>query len=92
MQVECANTLKKNSSLNLTLSDEDKKEETDYDEEGDTNLNDTVAFIAVVYLKVTSLHDARSSVDDDELLYSDKEDEKVLYDEIQENYNLMYTK
>lgn len=44
MKVKCANTLKKNKSLNITLSDEDKKDETDCEEGDDININETMAF------------------------------------------------
>lgn len=47
-----------------------------------TNPNETIAFNAVVDWKDTSLHDVDTSASDEE----------VSYEEIEENYNLMYTK
>lgn len=80
IQVECANTLKKNKSLNTTLSYEDK-EETDHDDEDNNEASDTMAFNAVIDLKDNSLHVEDSA-----------SDEEISYEELQEKYNLMYAK
>lgn len=84
IQAEYANTLKKNRSLNTTLSN-DEKEETDFNEG-----NDTVAFTVVVDMKDTSMHRIGKSVEDYQSTYSDEEDKKVTFDELQDKYNLMY--
>lgn len=64
-----SNTLKKNKSLNTTLLDEDKKEETDGDDGDGTYSNEAMTFNVVVNLKATSLHDDDNSVGDDDSLY-----------------------
>lgn len=81
--------MKTNKFLDTILSDEDKKEETDYDEGNKTDPNGTVAFNAIVDLKDTSLHATNISVND-ECIYSDEKDEEVSFDELEEKYNLMY--
>lgn len=74
------------------MSDNDKNEETDYDEDEEIDANNTVAFNVVVDLKHTSLHVTNNSVNGDESIYNDKEDKEVSLDELQEMYNLIYTK
>lgn len=54
--------------------------------------NDTMAFNIVVDLKDTSFHYTRGCANDEDSLYGDEEDEKLLFEELQEKYNLMYTK
>lgn len=56
IQAECANTLKKNRSLNTMLSDDERKEETDYDEGDNVDHDDIMAFNVVVDMKVTSMY------------------------------------
>lgn len=65
--------------MDSTLSDEDKKEKTDYDEG-----NDTMAFNVVVDVKDTLVHDTEGCGDDEESLYSNEEDEEVSFKELQE--------
>lgn len=65
--------LKKNRSLNTTLSDEDKEVETDYDDEDSKESSDTMAFNAVIDLKDTSLHDIVDNASDADSFYSDEE-------------------
>lgn len=89
IQAECGNTLKKNRSLNTTLNNEGKKEESDCDDEDDTDSNETITFNVVVNLKERSLHDNNSSASDQDSLYSDEE---VSYEELLEKYDLMHTK
>lgn len=78
-----------NRSLITTLSDEEKKEDTRYDDEDDTDPNERMTFNIVVDLKDISLHDADSCASNEESLDTDEE---VTYEELQEKYNLMYTK
>lgn len=82
-------TLRKNKSLNTTLSNKDKKEETDSEYEDETDINETMAFNSIVDLKDTSLHDddSSNSVSNDDSLSSDKE---VFYVELQNKYDVMY--
>lgn len=87
----CQHTKEKNRSLNETLSDDNKKEENNFDEGDHTDLNDTVTFNVVVDLKDTSLHKTENSVDD-ESTFSNEDDEKVMFGELKEKYNLMYAK
>lgn len=75
--------------MNTTLSDEDKKEETDYDDEEDTDPNETTAFNVMMDLKDISLYNVHISASNEESLYSDEE---VSYEQLQENHNLMYSK
>lgn len=51
-----------------------------------------MAFNIVVDLKDTSLHVTNNSVNDDQSIYNDEEDGEVFLEELQEKYNLMYTK
>lgn len=66
IQSKYANTLKKNRPLNTTLSDDDGKGETDYDEDDDSEYIDNVAFNVVVDMKETTLHDVAYGVTDDD--------------------------
>lgn len=74
--------LKKNRSLNTTLSDDDKKEEIEYDEAYETDPNGTVVFNIVVDLKDTFLHVTNEDVNDDESIYIDEENEEVMLEEL----------
>lgn len=74
--------MSKNISLNTTLRNEDKREETNYDDEDDTNPNETMSFNLVIDLKDTFLHDVHSNASNDD----------VSYEKLQEKYNLMNTK
>ncbi|KAI5654024.1 hypothetical protein M9H77_31211 [Catharanthus roseus] len=66
IQAECANTIKKNSYFNTTLSDDERNEETDYDEGDETEHTVTVALNVVVDMKGTTLHGVLKCVDDNE--------------------------
>ncbi|KAI5683285.1 hypothetical protein M9H77_04513 [Catharanthus roseus] len=85
---KCTYTLKKNRSLNTTHSDDDKKSDTEDDEE-DRDSNETLASNVVIDLGDTSMHNSHQDASDDDFVYSD---EKVTYEELQDNYSLLYTK
>ncbi|KAI5653051.1 hypothetical protein M9H77_30238 [Catharanthus roseus] len=88
LQVECANTLKKNRSLNTTLSDDKKKSDSEDDEE-DTDSNEKLAFNVIIDLEATSMQMDHKDDNDDDSIYNDKE---VSYKELQDKYSLLYTK
>lgn len=67
-------------------------EETDYDEIDEIQHADTVALNVVVDIKDTTLHNVEKCVDNDDSIYSDEDDEEVIFEELQDKYNLMYTK
>lgn len=71
--------MSKNISLNTTLRNEDKREGTNYDDEDDTNPNETMSFNLVIDLKDTFLHDVHNNASNDD----------VSYEKLQEKYNLM---
>lgn len=62
IQAECGNTLKKNRFLNTTLSNDEGKEETNYDEGDEIEFTETVTFNVVVYMNDTILHDVENLV------------------------------
>ncbi|KAI5654080.1 hypothetical protein M9H77_31267 [Catharanthus roseus] len=66
IKVKCTNTLKKNRSMNSTLNDDDKKHDTEDDEE-DTYSNETLHLI-----------DDDSTYSDKELSYEELEDKYSL--------------
>lgn len=92
IQLNCANTRKKNKSLNTTLSDDERNEETDYDEGNDVDHNDTVAFNVVAGMKDTSMHEVENNVDNEESIYNNEEDVAVIFQELRDKYSPMYTK
>lgn len=75
--------------MNITLSDEDKKKETDEDEEDKIDTNKTVVFNIVVDLSETTLHDDNNYMSKNDSFYRDEE---VSYEELQNKYDLRYNK
>lgn len=57
VQAECANTLKKSRSLNITLSAHERREDSVNDEDDKIEHSDSVAFNVVVNIKDTTLLD-----------------------------------
>ncbi|KAI5681484.1 hypothetical protein M9H77_02712 [Catharanthus roseus] len=88
IQAECANTLKKNKSLNTTLSDDDKKNDSEDDEE-DTDSYETLAFNAIIDLEDACMYNIHKDDSNDDSIYSDEE---VYYEELQDKYSLLYNK
>ncbi|KAI5667422.1 hypothetical protein M9H77_17275 [Catharanthus roseus] len=72
IHAECANTLKKNRSMNITLNGDDKKSDSKEDEE-DTDSNETLAFNVIIELEDTSMHIDHKDDTDDDSIYSDEE-------------------
>lgn len=75
--------------MNITLSDEDKKKETDEDEEDKIDTNNNVVFNIVVDLSEKTLHDDNDYMSKNDSFYRDEE---VLYEELQNKYDLKYNK
>ncbi|KAI5654638.1 hypothetical protein M9H77_31825 [Catharanthus roseus] len=89
IQGECANTFKKNLSMNTTLIDNDDKKSDSENDEEDIDSNETLAFNVIIDLKDTSMHNDYKGDSDDGSIYSDEE---VCYEELQNKYSLIYTK
>ncbi|KAI5662501.1 hypothetical protein M9H77_21824 [Catharanthus roseus] len=88
IQAEYANTLKKNRSVNTTLSNDDKKSDSQ-DGGEDTDSNEKLAFNVIIDLEDISMHIDHNNDSDDDSIYTNEE---VFYEELQDRYNLLYTK
>lgn len=75
--------------MNTILSDDERREETDYDKDDETEHTNTVAFTIVFDMKDTTLQSVENCVDDDgncvdkdESIYNDENDKEVTFEEL----------